>query len=172
MQLPILAANGTALVPDNLLPLFLREAILQHAAAYLDCFDLADEAKPLVDRACADGARLIFIGTPTRATWIETSSHTRLISFQVPALNVHERKQLWQVRLGDALDGQADALAMRFPFTPGDIQRIAEAAQARALCASPTILNCPCRCMARSTRSSAASLERSRTAHRAALHVG
>ena len=137
LELPILAANAGDLVREQLAASFLREAILQHAAAYLDCCDLAEEARPLLDRACADGARLIFIGTPARAAWIEHSPHTLLIPFDVPALNGHERKRLWQLKLGAALDGQADALAVRFPFTPGDIGRIAEAARTRALVRAP-----------------------------------
>ncbi len=133
----VLAANAAELVSDNTLTLFLRESILQQAIAYLDCTDLPEEARAIVNRVCTDGARLILVGTTTRAAWLNAQSQLKVVPFEVPVLNVQERWQLWQVHLGDSLKGAGDVLAAQFPFTPGDIGRVVESAQTLALVRAP-----------------------------------
>ncbi len=137
LHIPVLTASAVDLLGDGSLTLFLRESILQHAAAYLDCTDLPEDAQTALQRACADSARLILIGTTARAAWLETQPQTMVIPFEVPPLTVQERKALWQVQMGDVLDGQGDGLAAQFPFTLGDIQRVAESARTLAMMRAP-----------------------------------
>jgi AAA+ superfamily predicted ATPase len=137
LRTPVLTASAADLLSDNSLALFLRESILQHAAAYLDCTDLPEEGRAAINRACAGGAHLILIGTTMRAAWLDIQPRMMVVPFEVPPLNLRERKRLWQIHLGAALNGQGDGLAAQFPFTPGDIQRVAESARTLALVRAP-----------------------------------
>jgi len=135
--LPLIAAPPAILAAESSLPLFFREALLQRAAAFLDCSDLSDEARPALVRACAGSGPLVFLGTAARAGWIEPLPHTTFMTLAVPAPTVAERRHLWQAQLGASLDGQEEALATCFPFTPGDIVSVAESARMDALLRAP-----------------------------------
>ena len=137
LQIPVMAANAVELLSDDSLALFLRESILQHAAAYLDCTDLSEEGRAAINRVCADGARLILIGSLTRAAWLDVQPQAMIVPFEVPPLNLRERQEFWQIQVGEALAGQGDRLAAQFSFTPGDIQRVAESARTLAMIRAP-----------------------------------
>ncbi len=137
MQITVSYGNAAELAGENLLSLFLREAVLQRSVPYLDCSDLQDEARKAVLQACNDGSRLILVGSFNRVAWLEDQSQRMVIPFEVPAVSPQERRRLWAAQLGESVNGQGELLAMQFPFSPGDIRQVSEAARTLALIRTP-----------------------------------
>ncbi|HUH98343.1 MAG TPA: ATP-binding protein [Anaerolineales bacterium] len=137
MQIEVAAVNVSELAGENTLSLFMREAVLQRSVPYLDCSNLAEEGRRAVLQGCADGARLMLVGSINRAAWLEDQPQLTVIPFEIPALSSEDRRRLWSAQLGKGLDGQAELLAMQFPFSAGDIRLVSEAAGVLALLRAP-----------------------------------
>ena len=118
---------------QNLVPLVVREAVLQGAALCWKGFDalLPDEKRPWRSTLLQEiDSRLRLGFLMGEAAWDPVSETSRLpflrVEFQHPSYD--ERVQLWEKALGDDCQAHAQGLANKFRFTPGQIEDAAATA--------------------------------------------